>query len=115
MHNITYPSVRDEPYIREIDTHLVVGKVLRATENFNYSPDPTSCLGGQALEMYPGLDLPVLSVKRGDLIRFVKLTDTLNIAYGELLCQGDESRAAEMVQRPMSGCFSTARCAFAQG
>ena len=56
IYNITYPSVRDEPYIREIDTHLVVGKVLQATEKFNYSPDPTSCLGGQALEMYPGLD-----------------------------------------------------------
>ncbi len=56
IYNITYPSVRDQPYIREIDAHLVVGKLLQATDNFNYSPDPTSCLGGQALEMYPGLD-----------------------------------------------------------
>ncbi len=83
MRNITYPSVRDEPYIRELDANLVMGKVLQATENFNYSPDPTSRLGGQAFEMHPGLDLHALSVRTGDLIRFIRLTNTHNIAYGE--------------------------------
>ena len=65
--------------------------------------------------MHPGLDLPVLSVKTGDLIKIIRPTDFHNIAYGELICQGDESRAAEMVQRPMSGCFITLRCTFAEG
>ena len=114
-YHITHPSVGDAPCIREFDANLVAGKVLQATANFNYSPDPESCLGGQAFEMYPGLDLPVLSVKTGDLIKFIRLTDFHNIAYGELLCQGDESRAAEMAQHPMSGCFSTLRCTFAEG
>ena len=72
-YNITYPSVGDAPYIREFDASLVAGKVLQATANFNYSPDPESRLGGQAFEMYPGLDLPVLSVKAGDLIRFIRV------------------------------------------
>ncbi len=92
-----------------------MGKLLQATENFNYSADPSSCLGGQVMEMFPGLDLPILSAKKGDLIRFVNMTNTENIAYGELQCQGDDVRAAEMVQHPMAGCFATARCTFAPG
>ena len=89
VHNITFPSVRDQPYVREIETQLVVGKLLQATENFNYSADPSSCSGGQVVEMFPGLDLPMLSVNKGDLIKFVNMTNTENIAYGELQCEGD--------------------------
>ena len=67
------------------------------------------------MEMFPGLDMPMLSVKKGDLIKFVNMTNTENIAYGDLQCEGDALRAAEMAQYPMAGCFATARCTFAPG
>ena len=99
MYHITCPSAGDEPCIREFDANLVAGKVLQATANFNYGPDPESCVGGRPYEMYPGLDLPVRSVKAGDLIRFIKMTDFHNIAYGELIDQGDELRAPKWCKR----------------
>ncbi len=65
--------------------------------------------------MFPGLGLPMLSVKEGDLIKFLNMTNAKNIAYGELQCEGDPLRAAEMAQFPMAGCFATTRCKFAPG
>ena len=90
MYHINCPTAGDEPYIREFDTNLLAGKVLLATANYNYGPDPASCVGGRPYEMYPGLDLAVLSVKAGDLIRFIRMTGFHNIAYGELIDQGDK-------------------------
>ena len=46
VHNIAFPSFRGKPYVTEIDAQLAVGKLLQATENFNYYNDPSSCLGG---------------------------------------------------------------------
>ena len=62
------------------------------------------------------MNLPVLSIRIGDNIRFTRMTGFENIAYGELIAPiEDPTREAEMMTANMVGCFATLRCTFAQG
>ena len=53
-----------------------------------------------------------MAVRKGDLIKIIRLTRLSNIGYGELI--GDESRVAGMELAPTIGCFNALRCIFAE-
>ncbi len=74
MYSINCPTDEDRPHVREYEANLVEGKMLKATANYNLAADPASCVGGQPHEVYPGLGLAVLSVRTGDMIKFIRMT-----------------------------------------
>ncbi len=116
MCSMNCPVEEDEQHVREYDVSVADGKILLATANYNLAADPTSCADGEPHEMYPTLDLPVLSIRAGDHIKFRSMTGFENIAYGELIAPiEDVMREAEMMTAVTEGCFSTLRCTFAQG
>ena len=116
MCSINCPIEGEARHVREYDIDVVNGKVLLATANYNLADDETSCVEGQVREMYPTLNLPALSIRTGENIRFARMTGFENIAYGELIAPiEDPTREAEMMTANMVGCFTTLRCTFAQG
>ena len=64
------------------------------------------------LELHPDNNLPMFAVKRGDLIRFLYITEVANIAMGELQVSGDALRDAEMVCCPRKGCANSIAAVF---
>ena len=79
MYHANLPTNDGQPYVREDDAGLVAGRMLKATANYNLAADPASCVGGRPYETFPGLDVAVLAVRKGDLIRFIRMTSLANI------------------------------------
>ena len=112
MYYVNTPTNDDQPYVREDDAGLIAGRMLQATANYNIADDPESCVGGLPYKVFPGLDVAVLEVRKGDLIRFIKMTSHTNVGYGELISSALLQAGKE--QAPTMGCFSTLRCVYAK-
>ena len=112
MYYVNTPTNDDQPYVREDDAGLIAGRMLQATANYNIADDPESCVGGLPYKVFPGLDVAVLEVRKGDLIRFIKMTSHTDVGYGELISSALLQAGKE--QAPTMGCFSTLRCVYAK-